>query len=327
MSTSTQEAGSMAISEQVEEMERGELEDLAVNLYKDLEQRLDEVEDLARDNRETAEQNKEELDSVQTQVEMVKEDAWTLEDVVYGEHHDGASATVVASECGGILNRVDDLERGEVTVSDVIDAGATECELQISRWRADVEDAGHPDDVSGLTKNQARSTELWRYFPKLSEDFHGDKRLTRSDATKIFRSLSDYDIPTDRNTVNRCMRFMARGTGSTDDEENDDHLVTFEPGDEGSQSVLVADQDEWETFAAKVAGVDTPDRDNDEIDLTANPDANSGGEDAGKADDATNNVVEDSAVMTDAEPVTAAADDPVADDHGIEDDSPPAQEL
>jgi len=222
--------------------------------------------------------------------------------------------------------RVFDLERGEVTVSDVLDAGATDSELQISRWRADVEDADHPDHVSGLTKNQARSTELWRYFPKLSEDVHGDKRLTRRDATKIFRSLSDYDLPTDRNTVNRCMRFMARATGPTDDEENDDHLVTFQPGDEGSQSVLVADQDEWETFAAKVAGVEKPNRE-DDIDLTANPDAAETGGESSTADDATENVAEDLDAITDAPAVTTDAEDTVTTDSGIEGSTADSREL
>lgn len=301
MST-TQEASGMAISEQVEEMDRGELESFAVNLYEDLEDRIASLE-----------QKDEEQDERISGLEDWQDD--------HEIRHEAMS-----NWQDNLEDRMEAIERGEVSLSDVVDAAATDSELQIQRWRADVKEAGHPDDVSGLSKNQARSTELWAHFYDLADPTHGKLKLPRRAATKIYRNISDYDLPTDRNTVNRGMRFMARGTGSTDDPTNDDHLITFVPGDEGSQSVLVADQDEYEEFVADAAGIDTPDRERD-VDLYAVPDASSGGVDAGEADDATDNVVEDSAVITDAEPVTSAAGDPVMDDNGIEDDSPSAREL
>lgn len=306
----------MAISEQVEQMERDELEELAVTQFEylqEFESRLGDVE--------------ERVDDVEDDVEMNKKDLWTLEDIVYGDQHDSASAELIAEEQGGVLGRVGDLERGEVSVSDVVDAGASDSELQIQRWRADVKEADHPDDVSGLSKNQARSTELWAYFPKLSDATHGKYKLTRSDATKVFRSLSDYDLPTDRNTVNRCMRFMARGTGPTDDPTDDDHLVTFQAGDQGSQSVLVANQDEFEEFVADVTGVETPDRDRDDDVLFTNPDGTESGESDASADDATDEVAEELEALSAGAAVTSVSDDSVADDHGMDGDAPTAQEL
>lgn len=216
-----------------------------------------------------------------------------------GKHPIGKIVFDTKQRSVGNDSRIDDLERGEVNVSDVIDAGSNDGGLQIQRWRADVKQSDHPDDVSGLTANQARSTELWSYFPKLSDASHGKRKLQRSDATKIFRNLSDYELPADRNTVNRCMRFMARATGATDDEENDDHLVTFQPGDEGSESVLVADQDEWETFVANLTGVDAPDRDSKGSALDVPASSGKNGESDPSADDATQHVVEDSGTGND----------------------------
>ena len=301
----------MAISEQVEEMGREDLEDLAVNLYENLENRLTEIEDIARDAHDTATNNQDRLDDVEKTASFAQSTAFELEDAVGGDRPSATTQEIANTE-GSLIDRVDALERGEVSVSDIVDAGAAGSDLQIQRWRADVKESDDPQDVSGLTANQARSTLLWAEFHDRAERSHGKLKLDRAAATSIYRA-DDHDYPTDRNTVNRCMRFMARATGPTDDAENDDHLVTFVPGDQGSRSVLVADQEEYEQVVAEAAGVDAPDRDRD-VDLYANPDARTDT----TADDATDMVDEDVEKIMAASAVTSSSEDDVEDEHGME---------
>lgn len=122
------------------------------------------------------------------------------------------------------------------------------------------------------------------------------------------------------------MRFLARATGPTDDEEDDSHLITFESGDHGSQLVFVADQEEIEEFAAEISGVEAPDRERD-VDLYSTPEAAGCGENASSADDATEDVAEDLDAITAANAVTSDNEDAVTNDHGLESDSPTATEL
>lgn len=324
----------MAISEQVEQMEREDLEDFAVSLYEDFEERLDEVESVARDAHETATEANERVDGVEGELNQrtpVTMDGDDIKTLGVGDQDEGNYAPLgrivsgTRNDMTDVEDRVYALERGEVSVSDVLDKGASDGQLPIQRWRADVKEADHPDETSGYTKNQARATMLWAGFVDHSNPSGGKYKLSRSDATTIFR-ISDYDLPTDRNTVGRCMEFMARGTGPTDDPENEDHIVTFHPGDQGSQSQLVADQNEWEEFVASLTGVETPDRERD-VDLHVNPDADESSAEDAKADDATEHVVEEEAALMDADYVTNDAEDAVSNAHGMEDDSVSAREL
>ncbi|RBI59788.1 hypothetical protein DMJ13_22025 [halophilic archaeon] len=141
-------------------------------------------------------------------------------------------------------SRIEDLERGEIDVDDVLDHEGTENQLPIQRDNA----ARKADAPADLSENKERATHVWAAFHECSRPGHGKLRLP---SWLVKQILDDNDCPTDPNTVRRVMEFVAKGTGQNDDPhpEDDSNLITLKRGNR--RNTLVADQDEWESFFAE----------------------------------------------------------------------------
>jgi hypothetical protein len=132
--------------------------------------------------------------------------------------------------------RIDDLERGEVDVSDVLDLDGTVNQLQIQR-----DTAARKSESHDLSKNKERATFVWAAFHDRARRGYGKMRLP---SWLVKQILDDNDLDTNPNTVRRVMEFVARGTSQseTPNPEDDNNLVTLKHCNE--KNVLLADEDE-----------------------------------------------------------------------------------
>lgn len=306
----------MAISEQVEQMERSELEELAVSQFECLQQfeeRLDEVEQTARNAHETAHEANGRVDDIKgelnqrTPVTMNGDDIKTLG---VGSKDDGNYVPLgriisgTRNDVTDIEDRVYALEQDEVDVSDIIDGTDSDYQLPIQQ----ATDA-RKKDVHDFAGNKLRATYVWPKFNKRSKP---DGSTLTLYSWQVKQILDDNDRDTNPNTVRRTMQFLAKLTSDKPKDDRDpkdgDNLVTFH--NEGAENTLVADKDEWEEFFST------------QIDASlGGADAAESGEDT-TADDATESVAEDVVDEADAlmaaSAVTTSSDDDIEDEAGIE---------
>lgn len=104
--------------------------------------------------------------------------------------------------------RIDDLEGGEVEVSDVLDLEGARNHLQIQRDTAARKSGSHD-----LSKNKERATFVWAAFHERARRGHGKMRMPSWLVTQI---LDEHDLETNPNTVRRVMEFVARGTSQSE---------------------------------------------------------------------------------------------------------------
>ncbi|EFW94240.1 hypothetical protein ZOD2009_00370 [Haladaptatus paucihalophilus DX253] len=199
--------------------------------------------------------------------------------------------------------RIDDLERGEVDVSDVLDLDGTGNQLQIQRDTAARKTGNHE-----LSKNKERATFVWAAFHERARRGHGKMRLP---SWLVKQILDEHGLDTNPNTVRRVMEFVARGTSQneTSDPEDDNNLVTLKHRNE--KNILVADEDEWESFfAEQTEHVSTVDEDAD----TNNQRSNDGTDDQADTDTVRENADEEFDVLSSAAPITSDEDESITEE-------------
>ncbi|SIR97186.1 hypothetical protein SAMN05421858_4863 [Haladaptatus litoreus] len=154
-------------------------------------------------------------------------------------------------------SRISDLEHDRVDVSDLINSDATH-DLEIQRKTAARLAAEREDADSPLSGNKHRMTFLWREFIESAQKTKGGKLELDSSACRrrLEHRAGIHDPNT--NTVQRSMKMLARhtrqdgGVSGSDEWDDVDNLVRFEPGERGGQAArLVADADEFREFAAE----------------------------------------------------------------------------
>ncbi|WP_227380341.1 hypothetical protein [Haladaptatus halobius] len=195
---------------------------------------------------------------------------------------------------------IDNLERGEVDVSDVLDLDGTGNQLQIQRDTAARKTGSHD-----LSKNKERATFVWATFHERARRGHGKMRLP---SWLVKQILDEHDLDTNPNTVRRVMEFVARGTSrsETPNPEDDSNLVTLKHRNE--KNVLVADEDEWESFfAAQMEQVNTGNEDAD----TNNQRSDDGSDNQADIDTVRENADEEFDVLSSAAAITSDKDESI----------------
>lgn len=123
--------------------------------------------------------------------------------------------------------------------------------------------------------------------------------------------LDNHNLDTNPNTVRRVMEFVARGTSQseTPDPEDGSNLVTLKHRNE--KNVLVADEDEWESFfAAQMEHVSTVDEDAD----INNHRSDDSTYDRVDTDTVTKGVAEEFDVLSSAVPITTNKDESITEE-------------
>ncbi|WP_227778011.1 hypothetical protein [Haladaptatus pallidirubidus] len=199
--------------------------------------------------------------------------------------------------------RIRDLERGEVDVSDVLDLDGTGNQLQIQRDTAARKTGNHE-----LSKNKERATFVWAAFHERARRGHGKMRLP---SWLVKQILDEHDLDTNPNTVRRVMEFVARGTSQseTPDPEDDSNLVTLKHRNE--KNVLVADEDEWQAFfAAQMEHISTGDENTD----ANNQRSDDGSDNRVDTDAVAEDVDEEFDVLSSAAPITSDEDESITEE-------------
>lgn len=183
-------------------------------------------------------------EELEEQIEFLKQTVFDLEDLILGEY-DSATALAEVDKRGGILDRLDTLERDDMTVGELLEA-SDNATLPIQQLTA-ARKAGHMTDEQD--KNRYRATFVWSEFYDRATKEPGRLKLPSQQVQNI---LADENLPTNRNTVRRVMEFAAKFSNpdpAVDDPEDESNLLTFRK--RNGTNVLVADRDEYESLAKR----------------------------------------------------------------------------
>lgn len=183
-----------------------------------------ELEDVKEENAELHER----VDDLEDSLEQTQQWVWDLEDLVLGEF-DMPAAELEAKEQGGVLDRVERLEQGEVNAEDLVMASADSYLPIQQKWNAVQAGVDH-----GLTENQELAARVWPNFREFA-DVSQSKFILKSPKVRdiIEREIEMVDYP-NPNTVRRVMRFIAKFS---------DGLIEFD--DSSHTNRLCANKDEW----------------------------------------------------------------------------------
>lgn len=107
-------------------------------------------------------------------------------------------------------------------------------------------------ETHDLSGNKYRATFVWQAFHARAVKEQGKWKLSSAQVRNI---LDEHDLDTNRNTMRRTMKFVAKLSSEKPRAERDPHdqdnLITLATG--GSKLTLVADQDEWEAYMSRVS--------------------------------------------------------------------------
>ncbi|WP_227378098.1 hypothetical protein [Haladaptatus halobius] len=102
-------------------------------------------------------------------------------------------------------------------------------------------------ETHDLSGNKYRATFVWPAFYARAVKEQGKWKLSSGQVRNI---LDEHGLDTNRNTVRRTMKFVAKLSSEKPQDEREPHdhdnLITLTTG--GSKLVLVADKDEWEAY-------------------------------------------------------------------------------
>ncbi|SIR87934.1 hypothetical protein SAMN05421858_4286 [Haladaptatus litoreus] len=270
------------------------------NLAKHVQSLTDRIDDLEHEVAEK-DQRIEELEA-QTTIEWRGEEK-KAENLWVGPYPLGKAVERHGERLDDHDQRIDDLERGEVDVSDVLDLDGTGNQLQIQRDTAARKTGSHD-----LSKNKERATFVWAAFHERARRGHGKMRMP---SWLVKQILDEHDLDTNPNTVRRVMEFVARGTSQseTPDPEDNSNLVTLKHRNE--KNVLVADEDEWETFfVAQMEHISTGDKNTD----ANNQRSDDGSNDQENPDVVAEDVDEEFDVLSSASVITSDEDESITEE-------------
>ncbi len=196
---------------------------------KDLEETVEAYEDLV------------EVRGVESVDEASMKDVWVADQPV------GRLVNNADKRSRKAIDRIEELEAGEVDVGDLIDAGAVDSNLSIQTKLAERR-AGQLHE-RGNDKNLYRATYVWEAFHEHATRDRGRFKVTSKQVQRILEKTEGESFPTDRMTVQRVMKQLAKHTDrdrDCTDPEADSNLVVYDTRQ--SSNVLTADRDEWKAF-------------------------------------------------------------------------------
>lgn len=244
----------MAMSESTHTAQNGEHEaatvEVPIGVIEDLQKRVCDLETDRDQFKAELEKEREEKEELQDDVEYLQSLAWDIEDVVTGEY----SLNVVhddVEQYGGILDRVEKLERGEVDPTDVVMTGGSEPELPIEETVAQV----RSDVLDDPSANKQRATVVFRAFGGRARSVSGKMILESGDVKNILEDpekcgITDPNPNTVRRTMEQCAKLTSKKPAKERDHTDPENLLTVEK--RKGRRALVANRDEWKAYTEGV---------------------------------------------------------------------------
>jgi len=179
------------------------LEETVAMLVEKDERKTERIEELEEENEELRER----AEDAEETLEFLQESVWNLEDVVTGDTHDVATASMETEEKGGVLERVEDVEDEiEHTTSEAVDVDDAEDLLPIQQV------ARTPD--ANLNARERRAKFLWRDFKDYTERTTTGRVLSSTDAKRVLSAGEPDDgaATIDTTMIKRVFSVIKGGT-------------------------------------------------------------------------------------------------------------------
>lgn len=208
---------------------------------------------------ETVEQKEERIDELETGLTIAKETVFELEDAVTGDHGSW-KAQKMAEDSHCVLERIGDIERGEVDPGEVVansNAGVDHSDL-LPLHNMYLSAQNQEPGTHGLTNNQEIAARLFPFIGQYAFSNEGQMVLPstkvadileREIATPELAQRLDVENP-NTNTIRRAMKFV--GKFGKDMMEFDDSEKT---------NRILIDRDAWTEYTKKVTGMASGDYD------------------------------------------------------------------